>query len=47
MFKRSLKIIAIFVLVVFIYTNVLPTQQMSLAASIENIKNTKANKYKL
>lgn len=43
MFKRSLKIIAIFVLVVFIYTNVLPTQQMSLAASIENIKNTKAN----
>ena len=43
MFKRSLKTIAILVLVVFMYTHALPTQQMALAASIENIKNAKAN----
>jgi pyridoxine/pyridoxamine 5'-phosphate oxidase len=43
MFKRSLKIIAILVLVAFTFTYALPTQQMALAASIENIKNTKAN----
>ncbi|MFZ5988015.1 MAG: DNA/RNA non-specific endonuclease [Bacillota bacterium] len=42
-FKKSIKYIAILVLVAFTVTFGLPTQQLAYAKSIENIKQTKAN----